>query len=103
MSDWEKIVRLSEDGIKIRVKVSPGASKTKITGPYGDSLKVAVNAPPEKGKANRELILLLAKSFNITKKQIRITSGETSTSKQVLMSGITAEDCIAALKELSKN
>ena len=100
--DWKKIVHSSENGIKFRVKVSPGASKTKITGPYGDSLKIAVNAPPEKGKANKELLSLLAKSFGIAKKNIRITSGETSTLKQVVMDEITTENCIATLKKLAK-
>jgi len=41
----------------IRVKVIPNSAKTEIKGEMADgTLKIAVAAPPEKGKANATLL-----------------------------------------------
>ncbi len=37
---------------RLSLKVVPGSSRDEIVGWLGDSLKVKVKAPPEKGRAN---------------------------------------------------
>ena len=49
--ELSSILSASGDGTRVRVKVVPGASRTKVVGVLGDRLKVAVAAPPEGGKA----------------------------------------------------
>jgi uncharacterized protein len=44
----------------------------------GDILKIRINAVPEKGKANKELIKFISKKYNIEKSKINIISGMTS-------------------------
>ena len=39
-------IRESTDGLMFSVRVHPRAKKTAITGEVGDSLKVALTAPP---------------------------------------------------------
>ena len=46
-------------------------------------LKIKVNQPPEDGKANKEVIRLIAQYFGIKVRNIRIIKGETSTNKIV--------------------
>ncbi|MBI4905009.1 MAG: YggU family protein [Acidobacteria bacterium] len=68
----------------IKVKVIPKSPKTEIVGTMGDgTLKIRVAAPPEKGKANAELIAFLAKHYGIPRANIDILTGETSHHKQV--------------------
>ncbi len=68
---------------KITIKLTPGAKKNEIQGweedLFGDkTLKVSVTGIPEKGKANKALIDLLAKEWKIPKSSIKIVRGETS-------------------------
>ena len=58
-----------DDGVIFRVKVQPGAAKNEIVGVQGDALKVKINAPPVKGKANRALIDFLAEKLGIKKSE----------------------------------
>jgi uncharacterized protein (TIGR00251 family) len=46
-------------------------------------LIVHLKSPPVDGKANQELIALLAKEFNVTKRAVRIKSGAGSRQKIV--------------------
>ncbi len=68
---------------KLSVKVKPNAKQQKIeTGDKGE-LIVRLQSPPVDGKANAELIKLLAKTYGVRKSQINIKSGLTSKIKQV--------------------
>jgi len=71
--------------IKVKVKVSAGA-KTEIVEKMADgTFKVRVNAPPEKGNANRRMVELLAEYFKVSKARVAIISGQTYREKVVLI------------------
>ena len=84
---------------RLSVKVIPSSSKDCIVGCLGDSLKIKVQAPPERGKANRSVIKILAKTLGISPKSISIVSGETSTNKVFVVNGITKDGIIQKLKK----
>jgi len=44
---------------------------------------ISINSPPEKGKANKEIVRTLAKYFNTNISRINIVSREKSTNKIV--------------------
>jgi uncharacterized protein (TIGR00251 family) len=67
----------------LTVKVSPGSKKTAIRRFENDILYVCVTAPPEKGRANEEVIGLLAERLNLKKNQIEILSGATGKLKRI--------------------
>ena len=71
----------------LRIKVIPGAPKTEIKGEMADgTLKIAVAAAPEKGKANAALIDFLAKNFGVPKGNVKIISGISTRTKLVKIS-----------------
>lgn len=72
----------------IKIKVEPRSSRSGVVGQYGDALKVKLAAPPVEGKANEELIKVLAKEFGISKKDIEIISGHSSKNKVVRLTGV---------------
>lgn len=75
---WEKYKKLLANNkeIYLRIKVLAGAGKTAFIDEMADdTLKIAVAAAPEKGKANSELIKFLAKELGVGKSDIRIISG----------------------------
>jgi len=79
-------------GSVLRVKVVAGASRSKIVGPLGDRLKIQLAVPAQKGGANRELELLLAEKLNLTRRSITIASGATSPEKEILITGMGADE-----------
>ncbi|NGX60003.1 MAG: hypothetical protein KR126chlam3_01164 [Chlamydiae bacterium] len=67
----------------LQVKVIPKASNSEVLGWEGNLLKVRINAVPEKGAANKELIKVLSKYFDVPKSAITIVRGEHQRIKQV--------------------
>jgi len=68
--------------MRITVKVTPNAPRERVE-QFGEILKVYVNTPPEKGKANKAVIELLAKYFQVAKSRVFILRGVTSREKVI--------------------
>lgn len=66
-----------------QVKVKPNSPKQHIEESVDGCLTVHLKSPPVDGKANKELIELLAKKFKVSKSQIRIKSGLSSRTKLI--------------------
>ncbi len=64
--------------MKIFVKVKPKAKEEKVEKIDDINFKVSVKQPPEKGRANRAVMRVLADYFNIGQSNIQIISGSTS-------------------------
>ena len=67
----------------LQVRVTPNAKRNAIEGcqEMADgsvSLRVRVTAQPEKGKANKAVIQLLAKALGLAKSDFTLESGETA-------------------------
>jgi len=90
-------IQENNSGIVFTVKAVPHSSKTAIAGLLDDMLKVKVAASPEKGKANAEVLALLAKKLGLKKKSISITKGLTNPVKIIQVHGISAEDLLNKL------
>ena len=68
---------------KKKVKVKPNSKQQKIEEQPDGSLTVYLKSPPVDGKANQELIKLLAEKFDLPKSHIRIKSGLSSRQKLI--------------------
>ncbi|HIK05639.1 MAG TPA: DUF167 domain-containing protein [Trichormus sp. M33_DOE_039] len=66
-----------------KVKVKPNSKQQKIEEQADGSLTVYLKSPPVDGKANEELIKLLADEFEVPKSHIRIKSGLSSRQKLI--------------------
>lgn len=64
--------------MKIFIKVKPKTKEEKVEKIDDVNFKVQVRELPEKGRANRAVIKVLADYFNINQSKIRIVSGSTS-------------------------
>jgi len=60
--------------LKIQVKVKPSSKNEEVT-QKGDTLIVTTKEPPKEGRANRQVIKLLAKHFKVPQNQVRLISG----------------------------
>ena len=78
--------------MKLSVKVVAGSSQDCIVGWLDDTLKVRVRAKREKGKANTAVERLLADALGLTRGNIRISSGMTSSRKLVEIRGLVESE-----------
>ena len=91
MRFWDE----TSQGLSLAVKAQPGARRVSI-GPVVAAvaapgwpearLKVAVNAPPEDGKANEAIIAALAQWLGVKQNTISLTAGQTNREKRFLVS-----------------
>ena len=81
---------------RLSLKVVPGSSRDEIVGWLGDSLKVKVKAPPEKGRANEAVVALLAERLGTDASSITVVSGHGSPAKIVAVDGMDDEAIRAA-------
>ncbi len=73
----------------VNIKVITNAKKQEIILEADGSLKIKVTIVPEKGKANKKIIEILAKQLKISKKNITIVSGEFNNNKVVSINDLT--------------
>jgi uncharacterized protein len=81
-----------ENGTIVPVLAQPGARRSAILGERAGSLRVAVTAAPEKGKANAAIAALLAEGLGCRSSRIALISGETSRQKRFLIEGLTTDE-----------
>lgn len=69
--------------MKLKVRVITNARMNLVETDEKGSLRAKLVSAPQKGKANEELIGLLAKRYNVSKSKVRILKGATSKDKLV--------------------
>lgn len=88
--------KLTQDGARITLRVTPNARTETIEGPETRAdgtcaLKLRVTAPPDKGAANAAIIALLARTLGRPKSSFSLLSGHTSRTKVILLAGSPEE------------
>ncbi len=99
------LLRHTESGIEVAVRLTPRSSKDAIEGvgqtaDGGQHLKARVRALPEDGKANRALERLAAKWFGVAPRDVSVVAGATSRLKTLAVNG-DAESLAARVKTAS--
>ena len=86
------------DGVRIKLRGSPGANGTLIEGAYGgDALKLRVAAQPVDGKANAEGERFLAEWLGVRRSEVTVVQGATGRDKTVLVRGSGVDEVRYAL------
>jgi uncharacterized protein (TIGR00251 family) len=90
----------TENGIRIVVHVVPNAKETKLQLETDGSLLMRVNAPPVKGKANREIAKWLGRKLGKPNSQIRIVAGLASNLKTLEIVGIDEGSFLETIRQV---
>jgi uncharacterized protein (TIGR00251 family) len=88
------------EGVILPVLAHPGAKRNAILGERAGALRVAVCAPPDKGKANAAIQVVLAEGLGCKPGCIRLVSGATSRQKRFLIEGTTPSQLRELLAEI---
>lgn len=70
----------------ISVLVKTGKKEAKLEKLDNDTYCANLKSLPTKNKANKELVKLVAKYFNVSRKEVRIKSGQYSKNKTIYIS-----------------
>jgi len=84
----------------LQLKVSPGASRNAVLGFLGETLKLAVTAAPERGKANEAVEALLAEALDLPKGAVRVVAGHAARSKRVEIAGLETAEIVRRLRTI---
>ena len=85
--DLACLVPLPDGSLMLRLRVQPRAAHNQVAGLQGDALKIRLTTPPVDGKANAAVIAFLARLFDLPKAAFRLTSGQQSRNKTVVITG----------------
>ena len=77
-------VQPHSDGAILPVRAQPRARRNEVRRIQDGALKVCVTQAPEKGKANKAIVEVLAKWLGLRRSQIELISGETASQKKFL-------------------
>jgi len=85
--DW---LRTRKDGsVLLRLYVQPRASRNELAGLHDGALKLRLTTPPVDGKANRAVLVFLAKLLGLPKSSLSLVSGQKNRSKQICVHGLS--------------
>lgn len=90
MDERETLLALIDPQGRLSVRVTPNARSARIViepeATDGPRIKVWVTVPPEDGKANKAVIVLLAKALGLPKSALTVERGDTSRTKVIRVS-----------------
>jgi len=78
-------IRSEAAGVRLALRVQPGARRCALVGTHGERLKVAVQAPPVDGRANEALLQYLGACLGLRPAALRLVAGAGSRDKSVLI------------------
>jgi uncharacterized protein len=76
------------ESTRLRLRVSPGATRPGVVGRHGEAWKVRVAAAPEGGRANEAVIRLLADTLSVPRDAVTLVSGHSGRDKIVELAGL---------------
>lgn len=74
--------------VRLHLRVAPRATSSAVVGRHGAGWKIRVAAPPERGRANDEVVSVLANVLGLPRPDIRVVAGATGRDKVVELDGM---------------
>lgn len=90
-------VEATGDGVRLRLRIQPRASRTEVAGLHGDSVRIRLSAPPVDGAANDALIHFLAATLGVPTRAVEITAGHAGRQKTVHVRGVGRAAAVEAM------
>jgi len=80
------------DMARVAITVSPGAARTELVGRHGDGWRARIAAPPERGRANRALVGLVAELAGVPRDRVVVVAGAGSRRKVLEVEGLDGDE-----------
>ncbi|MDL2316381.1 DUF167 domain-containing protein [Desulfovibrio sp. OttesenSCG-928-A18] len=86
------VSRAKEGGWHLLVRVQPGAKKSEVCAPAEGRLRVRLAAPAMENKANKALVLFMARLLGLKSGRVKLVSGASSREKRLYIDADCAPD-----------
>lgn len=93
----DRFYTVGAHAVTVRVKAKPGARQDAVLGVRGAELLVSVRAPAEKGRANDEIVRVLAAALGVSRDSVVLKLGGASPHK-VLQVPLSAAPALESLE-----
>ena len=103
MAAPDDAVTATKRGVMLRVTAQPRSPRPGVAELRNGALVVRVKAAPDKGRANAEIVALLAKFLGAAKSDLDIAAGATSRHKKVLIRGADPDRIRKILRDHSQS
>ena len=84
--------------MSLAVWVTSGAPRSEIAGVADGRLRLRLAAPALEGKANAELIRLVAKTLGVPRRRVDLATGATGRRKLLRVDGVTLDEARRRLR-----
>jgi uncharacterized protein (TIGR00251 family) len=88
---------------RLRLRVAPGAHRAEVVGRHGNGWRLRVTAAPERGRANDEVVDLLAATLGVRRSQVTVRAGARSRDKLVELAGLDAAEAERRLQRAGRD
>ncbi len=98
-------LRQGDGGLLLPIRAHAGARRDAVGGVHDGRLRVSVTAAPERGKANKAIVSLVARTFGLRKRQVALLRGATSADKVLVLMELSRaqeEDVRRVVEGMSK-
>lgn len=82
---------------RFEVRVAPASGRRALKVDESGRVRVAVTQPPERGRANRAVVELLAERLGVAKRGVRIVKGLRARDKLIEVEGLSLEEAMRRL------
>jgi len=86
-------------GVRVAIRVQPGAKKDAVLGKRAEAWKISVRAPAIESKANRACVEYLAKLLDVRRSAVALIKGEKSRDKVFEINSRTSDQVRAAFQD----
>jgi uncharacterized protein (TIGR00251 family) len=76
-------LREVEGGVRLKLRVKAGGRRNALLGAHNGAIKLSVTAAPERGKANKAVLALLAETLSVPVGSVEILSGSSTPDKSI--------------------
>jgi len=84
--------------VSLAVWVTPGAPRSEVAGVADGRLRLRLAAPAHEGKANAELVRLVAKTLGVPRRQVDLATGANGRRKLLRVHGVTLDEARRRLR-----
>ena len=84
--------------MSLAVWVTPGAPHSEVLGVADGRLRLRLAAPAHEGRANAELVRLVAQTLGVPRRQVELATGASGRRKLLRVHGVTLDEARRRLR-----